>query len=646
VLLTGSVLGDFRIEGELGRGGMGVVYRAAQVSLERPVALKVIDERLADRAGFRERFTRESRLAASLDHPNVIPVYGAGESDGVLYIAMRFVDGTDLRALLQAEGALEPARAAGVVAQIASALDAAHESGLVHRDVKPANILVAARGGGEHAYLTDFGLTKHSTSDSGLTATGEWVGTLDYVAPEQVRGEQLDGRADIYALGCVLYETLTGRVPFAREDELAKLWAHISDPPPSALELEPEVPRALAATAQRCMHKEPDRRFATAGEMGRAALAAVPGLGDTGARARVAAGRRGGARGGPDATRAGETAVLSDAPSRRWLTRRPAVLSATALLLVCAAAILLLAFAGDRDSPEGEAAGTTGGPPVGAIDARIPVGDSPAGVTLENDSAWVANEGANTVTRIDLETRRPKGRPIPVGKNPSAISGGLGSVWVANLGGGSVTRIDAESGRVLQTIPVGHGPVDVAVGRESVWVSTQEARVLRIEPRSGEVVEDDIGVKSEGALDLGLGRLWLADRIDGTLRVFYINAGLTPDAPILLGDSPGDIAVGPRFVWAAVAGDGVIRRLPLASDAPGARTIRTGGRPETLTVSKDSVWVVDSERESLLRIDRASGRLRGSPIRVDEDPAGVAVGRTAVWVTSAATDRVLRVVPR
>jgi serine/threonine-protein kinase len=515
----------------------------------------------------------------------------------------------------------------------------------VHRDVKPANILVAARGGGEHAYLTDFGLTKRSTSDSGLTATGEWVGTLDYVAPEQVRGEQLDGRADIYALGCVLYETLTGQVPFMRDDELAKLWAHISDPPPSALEVEPEVPRALAAVAQRCMHKDPDQRFATAGEMGRASLAAVPGLVDTGARARAAAGGRGRGRGGPDATRAGETAVLSESAPRRWIARRPAILSAALLLLACMAAIVLLAFSGDEDSA-GDRAATPGGPPVGRIEARIPVGDSPAGVTLENDSAWVANEGAGTVTRIDLETRRPKGRPIPVGKNPSAISGGLGSVWVANLGGGTLTRIDARSGRVLQTIPVGHGPVDVAVGRESVWVSTQEARVLRIDPRSGEVVEDDIGVKSEGALDLGQGRLWLADRIDGTLRVFYINAGLISDAPILLGDSPADIAVGPRFVWAAVAGDGVIRRLPLASDSPGARTIRTGGRPDAMTVSKDAVWVVDSERESLLRIDRASGRLQGSPIPVDEDPAGVAVGKAAVWVTSAATDRVLRVVPR
>src|SRR5215210_6486177 len=274
----GSTLGDFRIEGVVGRGGMGVVYRATQLTLGRPVALKVISSALAWEEGFRERFERESRLAASLDHPHVIPVYAAGEQDGVLYIAMRFVEGTDLRALIASLGRLEPARAVMLVSQVASALDAAHSRGLVHRDVKPANVLVTGSGEDEHAYLTDFGLTKRSVSESGLTEGGQWVGTVDYVAPEQLKGDAVDGRADVYALGCVLYETLTGEAPFPRENELAKLWAHISDPPPSVRELAPEVPQALAAVARRGMSKSPDQRYSSAGELAVAARAAAPTL--------------------------------------------------------------------------------------------------------------------------------------------------------------------------------------------------------------------------------------------------------------------------------------------------------------------------------------------------------------------------------
>jgi DNA-binding beta-propeller fold protein YncE len=275
-LAEGSVVAGFRIEGVVGQGGMGVVYRAVQVSLDRPVALKLITPVLAADPGFRERFERESRLTASLDHPNVVPVYAAGEHAGALYIAMRFVDGTDLRALIKAEGRLEPERGARIVAHVASALDAAHEQGLVHRDVKPANVLISHRGGADHVYLTDFGLTKRSASSSGgPTASGEWVGTLDYVAPEQLRGERVDGRADVYSLGCVLYESLTGEVPYPRENELAKLWAHISDPPPSASELAREVSPALSAVAQTAMAKAPDERYPSAGALGRAAVAAT-----------------------------------------------------------------------------------------------------------------------------------------------------------------------------------------------------------------------------------------------------------------------------------------------------------------------------------------------------------------------------------
>ena len=216
-LSPGTEVAGCRIESVLGRGGMGVVYRAVQVSLDRTVALKVIAPELAMDEEFRERFKHEARLAASIEHANVIPVYEAGERDGVLYLIMRYVPGTDLRALIDEEGALEPRRAARLVAQVAAALAAAHDRGLVHRDVKPGNVLISSAAGQEHAYLTDFGIARDLAATRGLTRTGAVVGTLDYIAPERLERPAGDARSDIYALGCVLYETLTGSVPFPRD---------------------------------------------------------------------------------------------------------------------------------------------------------------------------------------------------------------------------------------------------------------------------------------------------------------------------------------------------------------------------------------------------------------------------------------------
>ena len=271
----GTVLGGYRIEAGIGRGGMGVVYRAEQVRLQRQVAIKLIAPELSEDPAFRERFERESRLAASIDHPNVVPVHEAGEADGVLFISMRYVDGTDLRSLLATEGRLEPGRVAEIVAQVAAALDAAHARGLVHRDVKPANVLLASAGGREYAYLTDFGLTKHTSSLGGLTKTGEWVGTLDYVAPEQIQGGGLDARTDVYALGCVLHQALTGQVPYVRDSDVAKMYAHLNEPPPSARAVVPGLPPELDEVIARAMAKDPEERYPSAGDLGRAAHAAA-----------------------------------------------------------------------------------------------------------------------------------------------------------------------------------------------------------------------------------------------------------------------------------------------------------------------------------------------------------------------------------
>src|SRR3954462_7295436 len=257
-LAPGTTIGGYRIEAVAGRGGMGVVYRATQVRLNRAVALKVIADELAEDAGFRERFRHESEMAASIDHPNVIPVYEAGDHDGILYLSMRFVEGTDLKALIRAEGRLPAARAAGIIEQVAEALDAAHARGLVHRDIKPANILI---GSGDRSYLTDFGLTKHAESASGLTKTGTWVGTADYVAPEQVQGQHVDARTDVYSLGCVLFEALAGRLPFPHPTELAKIYAHLQEQPPGVDWAAIGVPPAIDGVIRRALAKDPAERF-------------------------------------------------------------------------------------------------------------------------------------------------------------------------------------------------------------------------------------------------------------------------------------------------------------------------------------------------------------------------------------------------
>ena len=268
-LQPGTEVAGYRIVRILGRGGMSVVYVAEHDWLQRKVALKVLAPQLADDERFRERFVRESRLAASLDHPNVIPIYEAGAAGGELFIAMRFVEGSDLRNLLQ-QGALEPARAIGILRQVAAALDAAHEQGLVHRDVKPANVLLARPRSSEpveHVYLSDFGLTKRSASDSAVTGTGQFVGTFDYAAPEQFKGETPDARTDVYALGCVLFECLTGRPPFRSEHDAGMMFAHLQEPPPLVTSERPDLPPEIDRVVGRAMAKSPDDRPRSAGEL-------------------------------------------------------------------------------------------------------------------------------------------------------------------------------------------------------------------------------------------------------------------------------------------------------------------------------------------------------------------------------------------
>src|SRR5687768_15640312 len=285
VIEQGTVFARYRVDSMVGRGGMGVVYRATDLSLERPVALKLIAPEFAGDKRFRDRFLKEPRMAASLDHPNVVPIYEAGEHDGQLYLAMRYVEGRDLKTVLERDGKLPPDRAIAILAQVASALDAAHRRGLVHRDVKPANVLLDED---RHVYLTDFGITKQLGRAS--TDTGQMVGTLDYLAPEQIRGESVDERTDCYSLACVLYECLSGTPPFHRQTEAETMWAHMQELP-APLRAYP----ALDPVFQRALAKDRDERQRTCSEViedARNALGVQRPIGEVFAPARLVNRRR------------------------------------------------------------------------------------------------------------------------------------------------------------------------------------------------------------------------------------------------------------------------------------------------------------------------------------------------------------------
>ncbi|MFI5121671.1 MAG: serine/threonine-protein kinase [Vicinamibacteria bacterium] len=313
-LQPGDVFAGHRIEGLAGKGGMGVVYKATHIALDHVVALKVISPALAQDERFRRRFGEESRIAVSIRHPNVVAIHHAGEEDGLLFVTMDLIDGTDLRGLLHRHGRMNPEHAAAVITEVAAALDAAHARGLVHRDIKPGNILIEGEDAGERVYLTDFGLARLVEASTGVTATGAFVGTLDYVAPEQIRGDRVDARSDVYALGCVLFELLTGNAPFAaRDDKVAKMYAHLQEEPPRVRLLRPELPGELDVVVGRALAKEPDDRYPSAGDFARAVNAALQGQPTVEAERSVAVGAA--APGPPEATTTAErerAAVLAD----------------------------------------------------------------------------------------------------------------------------------------------------------------------------------------------------------------------------------------------------------------------------------------------------------------------------------------------
>ena len=464
----GSVFAGHRIEAVAGRGGMGVVYRARQLSLDRVVALKVIAPALMADEAIRRRFLRESHVAASIDHPHVIPIYYAGEEAGVAYIAMRYVAGDDLRTLVRRTGPLEPGHAARIAGQVAAALDAAHATGLVHRDVKPANVLL---GQGEHAYLSDFGLTKHVLSEAGATKPGHWVGTLDFIAPEQIRGERVDARADVYALGCVLHYMLAGRPPFSPEGEEAKMWAHLTEMPPAVSSAAPGVPGGFDEVIARALAKDPAERFQSAGDLGRAATAAAAG-GRAAARDTVVA--TGAAAPIEIETRTAGTAVAAPAaavpetqaarrgprvlavaapaaapPESEPARRGPRVLAAAAVggVLLAVAAVGALAM---RDEPGrgGNASGQPAPPPKPSLKVTSTrIGGRPNNVIGAEGRIWTGWFRSDRMVTLDPATGEPRRSPRPdVGVGLSGLALDGDTIWAVAARDRKLVHLDTARG--------------------------------------------------------------------------------------------------------------------------------------------------------------------------------------------------------
>ena len=477
-LPRGTLIVDYRVEAVLGRGGMSVVYLAEDLRLKRHVALKLLTPTLAEDARFRERFLSESELAASLDHANVIPIYEAGEADGHLYIAMRYVEGSDLKARL-GDGPLSNEEAVAVAAQVGGALDAAHERGLVHGDVKPSNVLIDGRG---HVYLADFGLTKRLGDEESPAGDGQLMGTIDYVAPEQIRGEPVDGRADIYSLGCLLYECLTGRQPFKRGNDAAVLYAHLEDEPPA-------TGTAADAVVVKALAKSPDDRYQTGAELTEAARDAL----------------------GIEEERRG-----------RWL---PALVLVSLLgVAVAVAAIVTLRSGGAVAAPHGELVRID--PNGNRVAGSVSVGAGPTGVAADSSSIWVTTLEDGNAWRVDPASLRASS--VPTDGSPIGVATHGGSAFVVDTvsglyGGGSggiglVSEISDQDGRAIHSIRTGTA-VAIADGPAGLWV-TREADVARLALVSPVVgaVGQKIPIRSNWnmtGLAVGAGGVWVLSDAPG-----------------------------------------------------------------------------------------------------------------------------------
>jgi DNA-binding beta-propeller fold protein YncE len=595
----GSEVAGYRIDALIARGGMGVVYRATHLGLDRPVALKVIARELADRAGFRERFLRESRLAARLEHPAVVPVYDSREVEGELIVAMRLVKGGDLRRLLDQEGPLPPRRALDLLAQVADALDAAHGAGIVHRDVKPHNILVE----GDRAYLSDFGLAK-ALDESGAASSASVVGTAQYMSPEQWRGEKIGPAADVYSLGCVLYEALTGIAPFERQEP----------------DTEPELPAGIDAAIRRAVDKDPARRYRSAGELIAAARAAE----------------------GSDVR---PTAVLSRDRSERTTVPSPSQSffgrmggRATAWLLggvaiiaaAVAGAVFSLLFGG-------------GGP---SVSDPISIGTPPLRITADAQGAWVTSERDGTVTWLEPATGDVL-RQVTLRPGISGVAIGSKWLWVTDPRRHQLLRLDAKTLREEQAIeiPGAPGPIALSAKPRRVWVADEGGGGIAVVN-----AESDSRIRTQLPphaahlrLAVGAGGLWSSSPSTGRVRRIDLGT-LKVGRGIPAGRHPAGITVAHGSVWVTNPPTESVTEVDPSTEQARAQ-VSVGAKPGGIDAGTSTIWVANKGDDTVTRIDLETGEVEGDPIHVGPEPGAVAVGGDAVWVANNGDGTVTRIEP-
>jgi serine/threonine-protein kinase len=551
-------------------------------------------------------------------------MYDAGEDAGVLYIAMRFVDGVDLATLIARDGPLDPARAARIVAQVASALDAAHEAGLVHRDVKPSNVLLPARGAGrgEHAYLGDFGLTKRVLSESGVTGSSAFIGTIAYVAPEQIEGQAVDGKADQYSLACLAYECLTGHRPFERDTDIANLYAHIRDPFPSVGDAVPaDLAPAVDAILARGAAKRPADRYPSSGDMAEDLLRAV------------------------GASASDSRPITAPVTSRVAPRRRRRLLVGGVAALVVILAVGGLVMFGGLGTPTPVLTGNG----LAAIDATTGIARAvttfevePSGIAADDTAAWVVHFAAERVSRVDAATEEVAA--IEVGGGPVSITtGNLGTdedpdrfVWVTHSADRTLWEIDADPPYNDSIQTLGFRPGGLAFGEGSLWIIvTQADAVDQVDAARLQGVGEPIEVGAGPvAVVAGSAAAWVSNGLDRSLSRIPATLG-TAEPARPLDFTPGTLALDPEAnaLWIIdTDGDAVVRYDTTSRSV--VALIEVGQSPVSVAVGAGSVWVANESEGTVSRIDPATNTVIAT-IPIGGAPQGIAVSGTTVWVAVA-----------